>query len=332
MEITKIYKPDEVAQAAKEIQLGELIAFPTETVYGLGADATNEKAVRRVFQAKGRPADNPLNVTVCSTAMVERFVGKINEWGQKLIKQFWPGPLTLIFKTLPHALAPVVTGGLPTAAFRMPDNQVTLKMIELAGTPIVGPSANSSGKPSPTTAEHVFHDMEGKIAGIVDDGPTAVGVESTIIDLSGDTPIIIRPGAISTKEIENVLGMKVLLKDSKDAAPAAKYKHYNPDAQVLMVNDQDWDQVDQWLKNQDQKVAVMATDKVLASLSNAELQFSLGQDVQSASKEFFAGIRHLDNDEHAKMILVQKFPTTGLGEAYMNRLEKASGNQTWGLE
>ena len=158
MEITKIYKPDEVAQAAKEIQLGELIAFPTETVYGLGADATNEKAVRRVFQAKGRPADNPLNVTVCSTAMVERFVGEINEWGQKLIKQFWPGPLTLIFKTLPHALAPVVTGGLPTAAFRMPDNQVTLKMIELAGTPIVGPSANSSGKPSPTTAEHVFHD------------------------------------------------------------------------------------------------------------------------------------------------------------------------------
>lgn len=332
MEITKIYKPDEVDQAAKEIQLGELIAFPTETVYGLGADATNEKAVRRVFQAKGRPADNPLNVTVCSTEMVERFVGEINEWGQKLIKKFWPGPLTLIFKTLPDALSPVVTGGLETAAFRMPDNQVTLKMIELAQTPIVGPSANSSGKPSPTTAEHVFHDMEGKIAGIVDDGPTAVGVESTIIDLSGDVPVIIRPGAISIKEIENTLGIKVQLKNDSQSAPAAKYKHYNPDAQVMMVNDQDWEKVVAWIGKQKDKVAVMATDSILKLFPETVLKYSLGKDIQSASREFFAGIRHLDNDEHAKLILVQCFPAEGLGEAYMNRLEKASGNQTWGLE
>lgn len=332
MEITKIYQPSEVDKAAKEIQLGELIAFPTETVYGLGADATNEKAVRRVFQAKGRPADNPLNVTVCSTEMVERFVGSINEWGQKLIKRFWPGPLTLIFKTLPNALDPVVTGGLPTAAFRMPDNQVTLKMIKLAETPIVGPSANSSGKPSPTTAEHVLHDLNGKIAGIIDDGPTAVGVESTIIDLSGDAPVIIRPGAISTHEIEQTLGINVIQKESDEVLPAAKYGHYTPDAQVLMVNDQDWGKVVDWIREHSSTTAIMATDQILEQFNDLPKKYSLGNDVQSASKNFFSGIRHLDNDLHVKLILVQKFPKVGLGEAYMNRLEKASCGQNWSLK
>lgn len=322
MEITKIYQPSEVDKAAQEIKLGELIAFPTETVYGLGADATNEKAVLRVFQAKGRPADNPLNVTVSNVQMVEKYVGKINKWGQKLMDNFWPGPLTLIFKTLPNALSPVVTGGLKTAAFRMPDNQVTLKMITLANTPIVGPSANSSGKPSPTTAQHVLHDMDGKIAGIVDDGPTAVGIESTIIDLSGDEPLIIRPGAISTKQIEDVLQMPVRHKQ----ASSAKYKHYNPNADVLMVDETDWSNAINYALETPTKIGIMATNDHLEKFPDDLITYDLGKDVNSASQRFFAGLRQLDND-HVKTILVQQFDEDGLGEAYMNSLRKASGNK-----
>ena len=195
MLITKIYTTDEIEKAANELRLGELIAFPTETVYGLGADATNEQAVKRVYLAKGRPSDNPLIVTVSSRKMVEEYVESLPERAVKLMDAFWPGPLTMILKIKEGALSKAVTGGLETAAFRMPQNKATLKLIESAGVPIVGPSANSSGKPSPTTAQHVYHDLEGRIAGILDDGPTQVGVESTIIDLSSEHPVILRPGA-----------------------------------------------------------------------------------------------------------------------------------------
>ena len=177
MLITKIYTTDEIEKAANELRLGELIAFPTETVYGLGADATNEQAVKRVYLAKGRPSDNPLIVTVSSRKMVEEYVESFPERAVKLMDAFWPGPLTMILKIKEGALSKAVTGGLETAAFRMPQNKATLKLIESAGVPIVGPSANSSGKPSPTTAQHVYHDLEGRIAGILDDGPTQVGVE-----------------------------------------------------------------------------------------------------------------------------------------------------------
>src|SRR5699024_2731953 len=209
MMITKMFSPTETSQAAEEIKLGELVAFPTETDYGLGADATNEQAVKRVYLAKGRPSDNPLIVTVSSPEMAAEYIADYGEYGHELIKTFWPGPLTIVFKIKPGSLSPVVTGGLTTAAFRMPENETTRKMIAEAGVPIVGPSANSSGKPSPTTAQHVFHDMEGKIAGILDDGPTKVGVESTIIDLSASKPAVLRPGGITPQQIEAVIGCSV---------------------------------------------------------------------------------------------------------------------------
>ena len=326
MEITKIYKPNEIDQAAKELQLGELIAFPTETVYGLGADAENEKAVQRVFMAKGRPADNPLNVTVCSVKMVEKYVGHINEWGQKLITAYWPGPLTLIFKIIPGSLPQVVTGGLETAAFRMPANQVTLDLIKKAGFAIVGPSANLSGKPSSTTAAHVLHDMDGKIAGVVDDGPTNMGVESTIIDLSGKRPKILRPGVVTQQQIEKTLGMKVLIALPQTSAQT-KYHHYTPDAQVLMVRDNEWTKVFEWINSQNEPVGIMATHQVLKNAPNKSIKFDLGKDVITASHEFFAGIRELDNHYHVKWIIAQTFATEGLGETYMNRLEKASNGQ-----
>ncbi len=172
---TELYTKAQIDEAAKQIQLGELVSFPTETVYGLGADATNDTAVQKVYQAKGRPSDNPLIVHVADVATVEKYAEPLSDAAKKLIKQFWPGPLTLIFNLKPDALSTHVTGGLTTAAFRMPNNQATLDLIKTAGIPLVGPSANTSGKPSPTLAEHVYHDLNGKIAGILDDGATNWG-------------------------------------------------------------------------------------------------------------------------------------------------------------
>ena len=190
---TRIFKLNEIDQAAQAIKDGQLVAFPTETVYGLGADATNEAAVKNVYLAKGRPSDNPLIVHVASIEMVERYAAEIPNSARQLMKAFWPGSLTIILKIKPGSLSKTVTGGLATVAFRYPDCQPTLDLILKAGVPIVGPSANTSGKPSPTTAQHVFHDLNGKIFGILDNGPTRVGVESTVLDLSTPQPAILRP-------------------------------------------------------------------------------------------------------------------------------------------
>ncbi|KRL84214.1 Sua5 YciO YrdC YwlC family protein [Ligilactobacillus apodemi DSM 16634 = JCM 16172] len=332
MLITKIYTQKELSEAANELRLGELVAFPTETVYGLGADATNEQAVKRVYLAKGRPSDNPLIVTVCSREMVEEYTGKLPADAVKLMDEFWPGSLTIILKIKPDALSKAVTGGLTTAAFRMPANQVTLELIKEAGVPLVGPSANSSGKPSPTTAQHVFHDLEGRIKGVVDDGPTTVGVESTIVDLSAKKPAVLRPGAVTPEEIAAVLGKEVVSdkhhvgQTEVPKAPGMKYKHYAPDAQVLIVKADQWTDALAWASQQKTKVGVMALDENLAKETlpaNVEV-FSLGKDVSSASNHLFAGLRYFD--DQVDYILCAGVPEVGLGEAYMNRLQKAAGN------
>ncbi|MFT9451852.1 L-threonylcarbamoyladenylate synthase [Liquorilactobacillus ghanensis] len=334
MLITKIYQPSELKTAASELQKGELIAFPTETVYGLGADATNQQAVKRVYLAKGRPSDNPLIVTVASLEMVQQYVAEISSAAKKLIDEFWPGPLTLIFKIKPGSLSKAVTGGLETAAFRMPANEITRKLIELTGVPLVGPSANSSGKPSPTTAQHVFHDLEGRIAGIVDDGPTQVGVESTIIDMSTDQPAVLRPGAVTVAQLEAVLQQPVSSEvhqvGAKEIpkAPGMKYKHYAPDAQVLMVRADQWPAALAWAAKQSEKIGVMAPTEILQQkLPQQCLPFDLGNDVVSASQRLFAGLRNFDDRQKVNWILAAAYPETGLGLAYMNRLKKSSGNQ-----
>lgn len=203
---TQIFSPEEITTAAATLRAGELVAFPTETVYGLGADATNEAAVKKVYQAKGRPSDNPLIVHVNSVAMVEQYAAEIPAAARQLMAHFWPGSLTIILKIKPGVLSKTVTGGLSTVAFRYPDCDPTLALIKEAGVPLVGPSANTSGKPSPTTAQHVYHDLAGKIAGILDNGPTRVGVESTVLDLSTAQPVILRPGAVTQADIEAVIG------------------------------------------------------------------------------------------------------------------------------
>lgn len=330
---TKIFKSDGVEAAAKLLKQGELVAFPTETVYGLGADATNEQAASNVYAAKGRPSDNPLIVTVSSIEMVERYAQPLTDQVKQLMAKFWPGSLTIVLPLKPGTLSKTVTGGLDTAAFRMPKNQVTLKLIATAGIPIVGPSANTSGKPSPTLAKHVYHDLNGKIAGIVDDGPTQVGVESTIIDMSTEMPTILRPGAVTVAELEQVIGdVKAdhhhVGANEIPKAPGMKYKHYAPSAQVEIVDHpEDFKAAMDWASKQREAIGVMATDGVLAQLAvpeNVET-YSLGEDVQSATHLLFAGLRHFDLESEVKVIFTEGFDNTGLGAAYMNRLDKSAG-------
>ncbi|KRM43403.1 threonylcarbamoyl-AMP synthase [Lentilactobacillus parafarraginis] len=331
---TRILKADQVKQAAEFIKKGELVAFPTETVYGLGADATNEAAVRQVYAAKGRPSDNPLIVTVSSVEMVEKYVDHLSEDAHRLIKAFWPGSLTMIFKLKPNALSKAVTGGLDTAAFRFPDNQLTLSLISEAGVPIVGPSANTSGKPSPTTAQHVYHDLKGKIAAILDDGPTTVGVESTILDMSVDQPAVLRPGAVTEDDIEAVLKRQVnderhhVNADQAPKAPGMKYKHYAPSAQVYIVDpDDQWTDVAKWIEAHPQPIGVMAFQNTIEAIDwpmNAQI-LTLGSNSRTASRDLFADLREFDNHPEIKIIFTQGLIPTGIGEAYMNRLNKSAG-------
>ncbi|MFD1671241.1 L-threonylcarbamoyladenylate synthase [Agrilactobacillus yilanensis] len=331
--MTKRLNTTEIAEAAAFIKQGQLVAFPTETVYGLGADATNPTAVKQVYQAKGRPSDNPLIVHVCSFEQVQQYAILPSAAVSELVAKFWPGPLTIILPIRNGALDPCVTGGLKTAAFRMPDNAATLALIKAAGVPIVGPSANTSGKPSPTTADHVLHDLGGKIAAVLDDGPTTVGVESTVIDLSVVPAVILRPGAVTRQALLTVLpevldNQHHVAKDEIPKAPGMKYRHYAPEAAVIIVKQAaDFPKAIKWALAQDVAVGLLATDTVLTAQSEIRFksQFSLGNSVTTASRHLFDGLRYFDLQPEIKIILAEGFEATGLGTAYMNRLEKAAG-------
>jgi L-threonylcarbamoyladenylate synthase len=329
---TKILKSTQIQEAADYLADGQLVAFPTETVYGLGADATRPDVVKEVYAAKGRPSDNPLIVHVFGPEMVWEYAdNSYKPLAEKLMKAFWPGPLTIIMPIQTGKLSKAVTGGLSTAAFRMPNNQATLDLIKTFGKPIVGPSANTSGKPSPTLAKHVYHDLHGKIAAILDDGPTKLGVESTVIDLSVDVPTILRPGMITVddllKVIDNVNSDHHKVKAGEvPKAPGMKYKHYAPSAQVVIVDDKnDFAKAISEFRQKDGSLGVMAVDDVLEDVPSDVLTYSLGKDIYSASRDLFAGLRQLDLDG-VKFILAQGFPNADHGEAYSNRLDKSAGN------
>ena len=324
---TKIFQQDQIDEAVKLLGAGELVAFPTETVYGLGAIATNEKAVKSVYAAKGRPSDNPLIVTVSDEAMVSDYAKEIPERAQKLMKHFWPGPLTILLFVKPSALPKAVTGGLDTVAFRCPDDKLTHDLISKLGYPIVGPSANTSTKPSPTTAQHVYHDLNGKIAGIIDGGPTRVGLESTIIDLSVETPVVLRPGEITPQELSEVLGEKVLINSGqvKDQdvpkAPGMKYRHYAPSEPVIIVDDtSDFAKIEF-----NEHTGVAALDSVLVGLNVPEQnKFSLGKNLVDADHNLFGALRYFDDKQSIDQIYVQGFSGSEATLAYMNRLNKAA--------
>lgn len=332
---TKIWEPAEIEAAVKAIKRGSLVAFPTETVYGLGADALNEKAVGKVYAAKGRPSDNPLIVHVADKEQVAT-VAEVNGWAEALMDAFWPGPLTMILPVKPDTVSSTVTGGLDTVAVRMPDNDVTRQLIREAGTPLVGPSANTSGKPSPTTAQHVYHDLHGKIAGVMNDGATKIGVESTVIDLSTDQPAVLRPGKITPAQIEAVLGVKVdsvqrhLNADEAPKAPGMKYRHYAPDKDVYKVADDQWAQSVVWAQNQLSPVGLMLTNQQISEnqLNGMDFVWSLGDNGDTAAAKLFAGLRRFDDWTEVRTILVATMPDIPENAAYNNRLDKASGGHT----
>ena len=321
-----------IAEAGKFLREGKLVAFPTETVYGLGADALKEEAARKTYAAKGRPSDNPLIVHIADYEDLKKIAVNIPPETDMLAAHFWPGPLTMIFEKsdiVPYG----TTGGLDTVAVRMPADPVARALIRAAGGFVSAPSANTSGRPSPTTAQHVEEDLNGKIDMILDGGTVDIGLESTILDMTVIPPMILRPGAITTEMFEEVIGPvgvdETLLSDKSTQAPKApgmKYKHYAPSAQVLIVNKDNWNSALQWANENKNQVGILADDEVLSkALENKT--YSLGENVESAAKNLFAGLRYFDDDNQIKYILAEAFPEEGVGLAYMNRLKKSAGNQ-----
>ncbi|MBO1004802.1 L-threonylcarbamoyladenylate synthase [Pseudogracilibacillus auburnensis] len=330
----KLFSYPQIQQAAHLLQENEVVAFPTETVYGLGANAQSDQAVAKIFKAKGRPADNPLIVHIAQLSQLELLVTHIPEKAVPLMNAFWPGPLTLIFHKKSGAVSEFVTAGLDTVAVRIPDHPVALALLTAANLPIAAPSANLSGKPSPTHANHVITDLNGKIAGIVDGGPTGVGVESTVVDCTGDIPTILRPGGVSKEEMEAVIGQvdvdpSTIYPHDKPKSPGMKYTHYAPTAPMYLIDgEKEWAQQ---LINQKRlnglRIGVLASSET-ARYYKADLVLDCGSrhDMHNVAHNLYYMLRAFD-EASLDMIFAETFSKEGVGAAVMNRLEKAAGHQ-----
>jgi L-threonylcarbamoyladenylate synthase len=336
-----VQQPDikKIRVAADIIRKGGLVAFPTETVYGLGADALNPDAILKLFEAKKRPLDNPPIVHVTNIRDVYRLSEHVPPKAGKLMKTFWPGPLTLVFKR--STIVPDVTvAGLSTIAVRMPQHPVASALIRESQRPIAAPSANLAGKPSPTSAKHVFDDLNGRIDAILDGGPTRIGVESTVLDLSVEPPLVLRPGGTSLEALRQAVGDVKLhpfvsaekeVPVEKARSPGMKHKHYAPNAQVIVVEGAIpavRAKVKELVESYRQKgvnVGVLATDETLAAYE-ADLIKSLGSRFNLAvvARNLFRLLREFDA-EGVDVIIAEGVPTEELGLAVMNRLRKASG-------
>ncbi|OAT79577.1 threonylcarbamoyl-AMP synthase [Bacillus sp. MKU004] len=322
----------QIVDAARILQQNEVVAFPTETVYGLGANAKSDEAVDKIFKAKGRPSDNPLIVHISNKNQLKELVEEVPEAAEKLMTAYWPGPLTLIFQKKDGVLSEKVTAGLDSVGIRMPDHPVALAIIEEAGLPIAAPSANRSGKPSPTTAQHVIEDLEGRIIGVVDGGETGVGVESTVVDCTGAIPVILRPGGVTKEQLEEVVGevsVDPSLKEGKGApkSPGMKYTHYAPDAPVWLVDGtrEDVQKLVDEKRSEGLKAGVLTTDE-FAGDYRADVVFSVGRrdDLNTVAHGLYDKLRAFNNSD-VDIIFAEMFPEEGVGLAIMNRLQKAAG-------
>ncbi len=329
-----------ISEAASLIKEGKLVAFPTETVYGLGANGLDEKAVIKIFEAKGRPQDNPLILHIESIDQLIPLVEYVPEIAYQCIERFWPGPLTMIFKRS-SLVADIITGGLDTVAIRMPENKIARELIRWSKVPIAAPSANLSGKPSPTAANHVIKDLSGRVDMIIDGGSTGVGLESTVLDLSGDIPMVLRPGGITIEDlreiIPNVTQDLGTIKESQDIVPRSpgqKYRHYAPLAEMRVYTGDVEDIVNainqacHELKIQGRKVGIMATKETKDRYNLGVIIKVVGtrEQKETIATNLFDVIRQFD-DEDVDIILAEGVETDHIGMAIMNRMMKASGGK-----
>ena len=322
--------------AADLLARGELVAFPTETVYGLGANALNRKAVLSIFAAKGRPADNPLIVHVWNRAQLDDLC-EVTPMARRLMDAFWPGPLTILMEKK-EAVPPEVTAGLPTVAVRMPSHPVAAAMLKACNLPIAAPSANRSGKPSPTTARHVLEDMDGRIPLILDGGSCEVGLESTVLDICHGKPCILRPGGVTRAMLEAVLGevdvagsvLRPLQKGETALSPGMRYRHYSPDGQVTLVEGEESDVVTALAELYHQaernghRACVMCFTEHVSALRDCHPHDLGGREhPEVVAHRLFETLRRLD-EERMDVIFSEVVPPEGVGLAVMNRLGRAA--------
>lgn len=322
-------------KAGDILRAGGLVAFPTETVYGLGGNGLDESASEKIYAAKGRPSDNPLIIHIADMEYLDKIVKDVPEAARKLAEAFWPGPLTMIFNK--SACVPYgTTGGLDTVAVRMPSDEIAREMIRQGGGYVAAPSANTSGRPSPTTAEHVYEDMNGKIPLILDGGAVEIGLESSIVDLTTDMPTILRPGYITLEMVRQVLGEAevdrgLIASDSgiRPKAPGMKYRHYAPKADLKIVEGPE-EKVVSYINaraDESRKVGIICTEETREKYPLGDVKcIGSRRDELSIASHLFAILREFDEDG-VEAIYSESFDTPGLGQAIMNRLLKAAGHQ-----
>ena len=321
-----------IRQASKIIKSGNLVAFPTETVYGLGANALDPKSIKKIFEAKGRPSDNPLIIHISDVADLGMLVDHIPNTAYKLIDRFWPGPLTLVLKKS-KIVPKITTGGMNTVAVRMPENKIAQALIRESDVPIAAPSANISGRPSPTTSEHVSDDLSGKISMIIDGGKTKIGIESTVVDLSRKTPMLLRPGGVTLEQLQSVIGkiaIHPIIQEKKTKSvhrsPGMKYRHYSPNAKIILIEgpkDKVNDKILQLLsqfKKQGKKVGIMSTEN---GAYKSDMTIFIGCNFDTIAANLFKTFREFDVKK-IDVVLVQGISRNGLGLGIMNRLGKAA--------
>lgn len=337
--VTSKEDKEQLLKAASTLKKGGLVAFPTETVYGIGANALNLDSIKQIYKAKGRPSDNPLIVHVADSSEVTKYVKYIPKVAKILMEAFWPGPLTLVFEKN-DIISNKITGGLKTIAIRIPENTIAREIIKLSGLPIAAPSANISGRPSPTSAKHVIEDLNGQVDMIVDGGESSIGIESTVLDLTTDIPMILRPGGTTKAMIESVIGAVILDKHLMNTSenevprsPGMKYKHYAPKGR-LGIYDGNTIKVVKVINASIQR-SIGCGDKpgVIATIEDKEL-YECDTVIVIGSKHkpkelaanLFKVLREMD-ELGVERIYIRAFKEEGIGVATMNRLLKAAGNE-----